>query len=946
MSEMSKRSYRRKLIELDLPLDDISTHSVRDKYLRSGHPSTLHRWWARRPLAACRAVLFASLVDDPIDCTDEFPTEEAQRAERKRLHDLLSRIVVWENTDQSKATGRNLIDSARYEIARSVARSRREVAPTERDEIVRYLTDQETGVTVYDPFSGGGSIPLEAQRLGLKAVGSDLNPIAVLLTKAMIETPSDYEGSRPFSEGRGSPPIERRSRSIGKTNWRGHSGLANDITYYGNEVREEVYKRIGHLYPAVTLESGANANVVAWLWANTVPCRNPACGIDMPLIRNFQLSKKEGEPYWLKPKFSRVASKVEFSVTDTPSSGHAQPTVNRNGATCLACSTPTTLDYVRQQSILGELRQQLIAIAAETQGGRAYTAPDPTHEKIANRAEPPRRPPGSLPLKARSISTRAYGLTEWHQLFTERQLTALCTFSDVLEETIANMVENGADREYAHTVRTYLALAVGRLAHLSSRLSMWENGGDRVAGVFARQGLGMVWDFAESNPFSEKAQNWLAQVEWVAKVVERLPLDVAPGTAFQADAANSSYGANGPIVVTDPPYYDNIGYADISDFFYVWHRDMLKDVYPDLFVGTQTPKADEIVAGPMFENPKGHFEKLLSKALMRIRNSCSDEYPSSIFYAYKQKEEDKNGASSTGWETFLAAVIRAGFQVVGTWPIRTEGTGRLNKLQGNMLASSVVLVLRPRGIDAPVVTRQRFISELESTLPGEIDLLTREGNIAPIDLAQAAIGPGMKVYTKYSRVETVSGNPVPIKEALQEINRVIADYFLREQGDLDEQSRFCCDWLAQYDFDEGPFGEAEVLAKAKAVSVDSLREEAKVIVAGVGKVKLIHYSELDSAWLERSVTSDTTAWEGCMRLAWHLEDEQGGQVEGAAEVVRALGFEKASQVERLARILFNHYDLKFQPAKARVFNEIANSWRDIQAVANAPQDGSQIGLVA
>lgn len=940
---MPKRTYRRKLIEFAPPLDEISRHAVRDKYLRSGHPSTLHRWWARRPLAACRAVLFASLVDDPIDCPDEFPTEEKQRVERQRLHAILKDVLVWEKTDQSKAKGRQTINAARFEIARSLARARGEDAPADTDEVLRYLTSEESGLVVYDPFCGGGSVPLEAQRLGLRSAGSDLNPVAVLLTKSMIELPAQFYGAEPVSGHHDTVSRRPRTNSLAKKKWHGYEGLANDVRFYGRKVREEVFKRIGHLYPEVKLESGEFATVVAWLWANTIPCSNPACGIDMPLIRNFQLSKKQGNAKWVKPNFDSPDTRVSFSIADKASPG-ASPTVSRDGATCLACATPSTLEYVREQSSAGHLRQQLIAIAVESRNGRVYVNPTSAHEEIALQAIPARRPPASLPCKARSISLRAYGLTEWHQLFTERQLMSLCLFSDLTAQITDELIRDGIDSDYATAIRTYLALAVGRLAHVGSRLSMWENGGDRVAGVFGRQSIGMVWDFAESNPFSLKAQNWLAQVEWVAKVVERLPSDTIPGKAFQADAANTQYEANGPVIVTDPPYYDNIGYADISDFFYVWHRDMLHDVYPELFIGVQTPKINEIVAGPMFENPREHFETSLSKALQQIRSSCSNEYPSSIFYAYKQKERTKEGVSSTGWETFLTAVTQAGFQIVGTWPVRTEGTGRLNKLQGNMLASSVVLVLRPRPEDARVASRREFINELHSTLPGEIDKLTREGNIAPIDLAQAAIGPGMKVYTSYSAVETITGELVSVKTALQEINRVIADYFLHEQGDLDAETRFCCDWLAEYEFELGPNGDAETLARAKNLEVDGLSKKS-IITGPIGKVKLIHYGDFDADERTEGVNHSTTAWEGCMVIAKHLDGgEEGRGIEGAADIVRQLGPEKAAQVERLARILFNHYDLKFQPAKARVFNEIANSWREIQAIASMPQQGDQAEL--
>ena len=924
------RPYRRKLIEVSLPLNDISDESAREKSLRHGHPSTLHTWWARRPLAACRAIIFASLVDDPIDCPDEFPDEADQTAERERLHGIISDISRWENTDERQPAGAKLMNRARFEVARSLARSRADSPPTNPDEVLKYLSDHETGLTIYDPFCGGGSIPLEAQRLGLNAVGSDLNPISVLISQATIELPTLFHGNRPVN-AIALHEITQESKgdsNIGG-NWRGYAGLASDIRHYGLRVREEAFKRMGHFYPTATLSDGSEATVVAWLWANTIPCSNPVCGIEMPLIRNFQVSQRAGRPRWTTPRFDRERKSIWFEITESNSGIKFSQTVGRDGAVCLACETSTKLDYVRNQALDGNMRQQLIAIAAEGNQRREFLPPNEHHAQVALEAEPPRRPEGSLPKRARSISTQIYGLTEWHHLFTERQLNSLCTFSDVLKDILPEIINDGASPEYAKVVHTYLALAVGRLAHAGSRLSMWVNAGDFVAGVFGRQAIGMVWDFAESNPFCSKTQNWMAQIEWVAKVVERLPSNVSMGRAFQADAANAEYVANGPVIVTDPPYYDNIGYADISDFFYIWHNDMLRDAYPDLFVGRQTPKKDEIVAGPMFENPKEHFENLLGKVLDRVKSACSTDYPSSILYAYMQKSGGKKDSTPAGWETFLTAVSRAGLRIVGTWPVRTERKAKLNALKGNMLASSVVIVTRPRVDNAPIASLQQFVAELEVTLPAELDRLTREENIAPVDLAQAAIGPGMKIYTKYSSVETYAGEPVSVRDALIEINRVIGDYFLSEQVELDEHSRFCFDWLKEHGFDEGPFGDAEVLAKAKDVAIGTLVSQG-LLEARHNEVRLLPINAFETPEnAVKDIGPNTTSWEGLMRVAFHFQfPEEGRGVEGAAEIVREMG-SRAGEVERLARIMFDHYDRKFQPANSRVYNHIADAWRDI-----------------
>ena len=930
--------YRRKLIEVSLPLDVISEESAGEKSIGRGpgHPSTLHTWWARRPLAACRAVIFASLVDDPIDCSDEFPTEADQAAERERLHEILRNISRWENTDERKPENTTLMNRARLEVARSLARTRGDTAPVDPNEVLMYLSDEKTGVTIYDPFSGGGSIPLEAQRLGLNAIGSDLNPIAVLITKATIELPVPFKDHNPINPVASQP---LRSGSTVDPSWRGYTGLASDIRHYGKRIRSKAFERIGHYYPTVTLDDGTESTVVAWLWANTVPCPNPACGIAMPLIRSFRVSQRKGHPKWTQPIKSPNSDSVNFEIVDDPSGIKVRlerkdeypRTVGRSGVICVECETSRSLDYVRNQALAGNMRQQLIGIAADGSRRREYLAPIENHERIAFEPNPPRRPGASLPSKGLGISAQGYGFFEWHQLFTERQLTSICTFSDALNEVVAEIVSDGATKEYANLVRTYLSLAIGRLAHYNSRLCRWR--ADSVAGVFGRGALGMVWDFAEANPFAFKAQNWMAQVETVAKVVERLPLRGSRGLAFQADAANTHYDSNGPVIVTDPPYYDNIGYADLSDFFYVWHSDLLRDVFPDLFVGRQTPKTDEIIAGPMFDNPKERFERLMGEALGRIKASCSNDFPSSIFYGYVQKESGKKGATTTGWETFLTAVSNVGLRIVGTWPVRTEDRGRLRALSSNALASSVVLVTRPRDEDAPMATRQQFVAELESTLPMEIDRLTRQDNIAPVDLAQAAIGPGMKIYTKYSSVETIAGDPVHVREALTEINRVIGDYFLSEQGELDAPTFVCVDLLKVHGFNEGLFGDAEGLAKAKNVTIGSLVSSG-LLEAKMGKVRLLPISYFRTTGRDLShLGPETTSWEGLMRVAFHFRfPEEGDGVEGAADVIRQMG-SKADQVERLARIMFDHYDRSEQPGNSRVYNYIADAWHEIREQA-------------
>ena len=671
--------YRRKLIEVDLPLDDINRESIREKSIRHGYPSTLHMWWARRPLAACRAVIFASMVDDPSSYPDDF-TEDEQRAERERLHNIIRKLVKWQNTDESKPAVKALLAEARYEIVRSVARSRGETAPTDPVEVLNYL--REHTLPIYDPFAGGGSIPLETQRLGLKAIASDLNPVAVLLNKALIELPPKFRNLPPVN-----PEADRIGMTVGKGKkkqrfpWYGTSGLADDIRYYGAWMREEAFKRIGHLYPKAKLSDGSDATVIAWLWTRTIPCPNPACGVQMPLLKTFQVSKKKNNEHWIKPIIDHAAKRVSFVVQNHSGSVPEDGTVNSNGAVCIACNNAVPLSYVREQGRAGNMDEQMTAIIAEGSRRRIYVSPTDKHIETALETEPVWRPSGSLPEQARSISVQIYGFAQWHQLFTERQLMVLTTFSDLMSEIRSLILGHGASVEYVDAICTYLALAIGKMTNRGSSFTFWDASTEKLVQVFGRQGIPMVWDFAEGNPFSTSTGNWIGQVDYISKVVERLPANINSGKAYQADAATTIHAKNGPVIVTDPPYYGNIHYADSSDFFYVWLRPLLRDIYPDLFAGILTPKEDEMIENRFrFENPRQRFEKLLGKTLKLIRERCSDEFPSSIFYAYKQQEEEREGRTSTGWEAMLSAVVSAGFQIVGTWPMRTELTTNLKKI--------------------------------------------------------------------------------------------------------------------------------------------------------------------------------------------------------------------------------------------------------------------------
>ena len=897
------------------------------------------------------------MVDDPESYIDD---PEEQIAERARLHKIISQLVEWENSNDPE-----LLAQARLEIAKSIARqpdkppipgnhaphrhsrvhnrhSRVGGNPQGGDDtILQYLAEHSP--TIYDPFCGGGSIPLEAQRLGMKAVGSDLNPVAVLITKALIEIPPKFANKPPVN-----PDADPMGMTVGKGKksqklpWRGSAGLADDIRYYGRWMREEAFKRIGHLYPTIKDENGIDRTVIAWLWCRTIPCSNPACGINMPMMKTFQLSKKPNNRHWTKPVVDRETNTISFKVQNHPADVPDEATVNRNGATCIACKSTAKLDYVRQQAREGKISEQMTAVVAEGDNKRLFISPTDEHVQAALSADPDWRPSGQLPESINPYRVRNYGIKHQHQLFTERQLLTLTTFSDLISE-IRSLIDNDGDNDYADAICTYLAFTVSKIAAAGCRHSWWQNLGDKVAQVFARQAIPMVWDFAETNAFSTQTQNWMAHIEWIAKAVERLPAESNIGKALQADASTTVHANDGPVIVTDPPYYDNMQYADLSDFFYTWLRPLLRDTYPELFAGMLTPKAEEMIADQRFDDPRQHFEDGLNRTLKLIRQRCTDDYPSSIFYAYKQQEEERDGQTSTGWETMLNAVLESGFQIVGTWPIRTERSARPRSHDSNALATSVVMVCRQRPDDAPIATRSQFLLKLKQELPDALDKLTREGHIAPTDLAQAAFGPGMGIYSRYSQVIRNNGQPVPVREALKEINDAVATYFDEQQGSLDDETRLCFGWLTQHGLDKGRYGDVETLARASNLAMSTVNDIQHLMTAQGGTVQLnpIQYFSPDL----KSSDRDTTAWEGCMRMAWHFSQEDGKRIPGAAEVAANMLNGNTDNVETLARILYDHYDRKNQPGNALIYNTLVHNMPEIRSMAGEMQRANQTAII-
>lgn len=947
---------RKKLIEVALPLEAINAASVREKSIRHGHPSTLHLWWARRPLAAARAVLFAQLVDDPSSLPELFPTEEKQAEERNRLFQIIEELVKWENT-----TNEAVLEAARDEI-RNSWRQTCEDNQDHPEASELFNPDRLPGF--HDPFAGGGAIPLEAQRLGLKAHASDLNPVAVLINKAMIEIPPKFAEKPPVN------PESRKGKGSTDVTWKGAAGLAEDVRYYGKWMRDEAQKRIGHLYPKIEITEemaqersdlkpyiGRRLTVIAYLWARTVKSPNPAfAGVDVPLATTFVLSTKKSNQAYIEPVIGD--GRYQFKVkAGTP------PEVAKNGTKsggsgssflCLVSRVPMPFEYLRSEAKAGRMGARLMAIVAEGDRGRVYIGPTKEQEEIANRAVPKDAPDTDLPERALGFRVQEYGIVKWRHLFTDRQLVALITFSDLVQEVrerisvdamAAGMPDDGVPMRddgigamaYSEAVAVYLAFAVDRTANMLCTIALWSPTRGQSVTAFSRQALPMTWDFPDVNPFAGAAGDYGVSV---GGVVDGLSSSTwPPGVAMHEDASTQSIGID-KIVSTDPPYYDNIGYADLSDFFYVWLRRSLRPVFPDIFGTLTVPKTEELVASPYRhgtkENAEAFFLEGMTVVMQRLATQAHPGFPTTIYYAFKQSESRGNaGIASTGWETFLGAVVQAGFSIGGTWPIRTERPTGM-KVAVNALASSIILVCRPRSTDASVATRREFIDALKSNLPDALRQM-QQGNIAPVDLAQAAIGPGMAVFSRYAKVLDASGKEVSVRDALALINQTLDEVLAEQEGEFDADTRWALAWFEQAGFVEGDFGIAETLSKAKNTSVAGM-VDADILTSGGGKVRLLTPAELPVDW-DPERDREFTVWEATHQLIRVLD--QGEPVAG--ETLAKIGA-RAEAARDLAYRLYRMCDQKGRSQDAQMYNGLVQSWPEIARLA-AEQRGAQQGIL-
>ena len=911
----------KKLIEVALPLEKINAESAREKSIRHGHPSTLHLWWARRPLAAARAVIWSSLVDDPSSHPEKFPTEEDQSKERQRLFKILEDLVVWE-----KSNNEDVLNAAKEEILKS--------------------TDNNPPALL-DPFAGGGAIPLEAQRLGLEAHAHDLNPVAVTINKAMIEIPPRFAGKAPVN-----PDAQVSAMRNG---WSRAQGLAEDVRYYGEWMKQEAFQRIGHLYPKVKVpheQGGGEATVIAWIWARTVKCPNPACGCEMPLASSFVLSKKKGKEAWVKP--IPDGDKVHFEVQNgkCPKEYESYKTGRGAAFKCPCCGEVTTDEYVKSEGKAGRLGTQLMAIVGDGKHGRIYLSPNEEHILAARVEKPENGPTGALPENPRWFSPPAFGMDHYDDLFTPRQLTALTTFSELVSEAQAKAeadavaagtkndhlpLRNGGDgaKAYGEAVGVYLAFGIDKLTNYSCTLCTWLNQpkNEIVGNAFGRQALPMVWDFAESNLFSNGGGTLNQQLAYIRKVLlECIPVADSTGHGEQFDAQSNCELRN-VVISTDPPYYDNIGYADLSDFFYVWMRQSLKDTYPEMFSTMLVPKAEELIATPYrhdgsTEKAKNFFEDGMLSACKQMYQYAREDIPVTIYYAYKQSDTDAstNTSASSGWETMLSAIINAGFSITGTWPMRTERAGRMVSNGTNALASSIVLVCRKRPEDAPQTTRRNLIATLRRELRPALKEL-QASNIAPVDLAQSAIGPGMGVFSRYRRVLEADGSVMSVRSALQVINEEVDLYFNEKVGSLDAASRFCVDLYTQCAYNNIKYGEAEILANAKSTSIPMMAAHG-VLYAKAGVVHLMERSELPAA----VDSNESTVWLLTQQLTHAMAT---GGIEACAKIVWGIFGSGAEAAKDLAYRLYTIAERKGWTEEGYAYNALVVAWPDIQSRAAA-----------
>ena len=669
----------------------------------------------------------------------------------------------------------------------------------------------------------------------------------------------------------------------------------------------------------------------------------------MPLLNSFALSRRRNREAWLAPQIDAATGSISFTVRQGDGCPK-QGTLTRRGATCLVCETTVPLGEVRAQAQAGGLGSQLVCVVAEGERGRVYVEATEIQVEASRVPVPEEAPLGSLPHNPRAVTTPNYGLTEWADLFTPRQMTALCAFTEALpqvrDQIERDAVAAGFDDDprrlrdggagavaYADATTHNLALAIGRLANRTSCLCFWHPGGEKLEQVFARPALPMIWVYAEGNPFSSSTGNFIGQLDYLVEVLSRTPAS-AESAAVQRDARRPAEGDAAVVVCTDPPYYDNIPYADLSDFFYIWLRRCLADVWPDLFDTLKVPKESELIAEPTrhdgWDAAAAFFESGLRDAFGSMSDAHDDRFPWTIFYAFKQSETDASGTASTRWETVLEGLLESGAMIVRTWPIRTEQPGGLREVGRAALASSIILVCRRRPADAPVVSRRDFLMALRQELPEVLRGLQSE-NIAPVDLEQSSIGPGMAVFSRYSRVVEPDGSSMTVRDTLAEINRALDAVLEEHEGDLDVDTRWALAWYGQYGHGVGPAGEADTLCKAKNTSIGGLTE-AGILWQQGNECRLLEADELDEQW-HPTTDKRRTVWETTLHLRRALMSDG----EQAAAALRQAAGSSDDAPRDLAYRLFHICERPGSQSEALAYNALVTAWPELARQAQSSE---------
>jgi putative DNA methylase len=817
---------------------------------------------------------------------------------------VMRSLVRWESTNNPSA-----LEAARAEIARS--------NPNGLPKVV-------------DPFGGGGTIPLEAARLGLPTYSGDLNPVAVILQRAMLQFPARF---------RATPPINPNRKNLDV--WSGLRGMAEDVEYYSNLLAKRAREAIGKYYEDIPDLSDTTLTPIAWMWARTVKSPDPSFNGHVPLVKTWILRKKPRKPtVWVQPTVDEETATITYQVLE----GGSPPdegTVARAGGRCIATGAAIPFEYIREEARAGRMGSHLLAVVAEGPQGRVYL--DPPDEPAD--VPPSDGPSGSIFDWPGRLNVVRYGLTEWRDLFLPRQLLALTTFSDLLaevaEEARADAVRAGLANDdvrfrdgghgaaaYVDALRTCLAFVIDRCAGRWTSLTLWHNGRETIEHVFRRQSIPMSWDFPEANPFSNSSGSWSGQVEWVTKYLEVQSLEHEVDVA-QRDAAARLEEVGTAVLCTDPPYYDNVPYADISDYYYVWLRRNLNDVWPDECSTLLTPKAEELIANRYRAGSKQaaieHFEQGMHRVLATAAAQASDAAPATIFYAFKASEDSSDGVVSTGWETFLSGLINSGWAISATWPLRTELiTGVKGKL--GLLASSIVLACRPRQTSAALATRGEFIGALRDELAPAIRLLQVE-NIAPVDLAQSAMGPGIAIFSRFAKVVEADGSAMTVRAALGLINEVLSEVLSGEESEFDAETRFALTWFEQFGHNPGPFGDADLLARAKNTTVGGVAD-AGLVVNRDAKVRLVERGDLPEAW-DPTRDNRLTVWEAAQHLIRQLESSESS----AAALLTRLGPGIGDRARQLAYLLYGVSERKRWADEASAYNMLVTAWPEISRLA-------------